>query len=125
MPDFVFNPSRGRSHAAQTGLTLIGLLLVGVLVAAAAAVTVQVVPTVIEYQAVRKAVQKAAEAATPADARAAFDKATQIDAINGLTGADLEVENMGDHLRASLAYQREIALVGPAYLTLKYSAQSR
>lgn len=114
-----------QTSRSQTGLTLVGLLFVGVLVAAVAAVTVQVVPTVIEYQAVRKAVQKAAEATTPADVRLAFDKSAQVDDIKGLKGADLELENLGDRLRVSLSYQREIALVGPAYLTLKYSAKSR
>ena len=41
----------------------------------------QVVPTVIEYQAIHKAVNKASEGNTVAEVRTIFDKATSIDNI--------------------------------------------
>ena len=38
-----------------------------------------------------------------------------------ITGKDLEVTKEGDKVVVSFAYQREIHLAGPAYLTLKYA----
>jgi hypothetical protein len=42
-----------------------------------------------------------------------------------VSGKDLEVTKEGDKVVISFAYQREIHLTGPAYLTLKYTGRSR
>lgn len=109
----------------QRGLTFFGLLFVGILLAFAGVTLAQVVPTYIEFMAVQKAVQKAAEGNTVADVRATFDKAAQIDDITSISGKNLEVTKQADKVVVSFAYQREIHLVGPAYLVMKYEGASR
>ena len=111
--------------SGQSGLTFFGLLLIGGLLAVTGVITAQVVPTAIEYQAVIKAANKASEGNTVAEVRSTFDKAAAIDDIKSVSGKDIDVTKDGDKIVVSFAYQREIHLVGPAFLTLKYSGRSR
>jgi hypothetical protein len=109
----------------QHGMSFIGLLFVGGVLAVTGVVVAQVVPTAIEYQAVLKAVKKASEGSTVAEVRNMLDKAASIDSINSIKGKDLEVTKENDKVVVSFAYEREIHLAGPAYLTLKYTGHSR
>ena len=109
----------------QQGLTFFGLLIVGILLAFAGVIFAQLVPTYIEFMAVEKAVQKASEGTTVAEVRSIFDKAASIDDITTITGKDLEVSKQGDRVVVSFDYQREIPLVGPAYLVMKYTGSSK
>ncbi len=109
----------------QHGMSFIGLLFVGGVLAVTGVVVAQVVPTAIEYQAVLKAVKKASEGSTVADVRNMFDKAASIDNISSIKGKDLEVTKENDKVVVNFAYQREIHLAGPAYLTLRYTGHSR
>lgn len=109
----------------QRGITFFGLIFVGVVLAMAAVVAAQVFPTVVEYQEIVKAVNKAREGGTVAEVRMIFDKAAAIDDISSVTGNDLEVTKEGDKVVVKFAYQREIHMAGPAYLTLKYSGHSK
>ena len=111
--------------SSQRGLSFLGLLVVGSLLAMAGVVIAQIVPTAIEYQAVLKAVNKASEGSTVIEVRTIFDKATAIDNITSISGKDIEVTKEGDKVVVSFAYQREIHLAGPGYLTLKYSGRSK
>jgi len=110
--------------SSQRGMTLIGLLFVGGLVAVTGVIAAQVVPTVIEYQTILKTVNKAKEGNTVPEVRMIFDRAASIDAISSITAKDLDVTKEDDKVVVRFAYQREFHLVGPAYLTLKYSGQS-
>jgi hypothetical protein len=109
----------------QRGLSFIGLLFVGGLIAAAGVVVAQAIPTFIEYQSVVSAVNKAKYGSTIADIRSSFDKSASIDRISSITSKDLEVVLDGDKTVVSFAYQREIHLAGPAFLTLKYAGRSK
>jgi hypothetical protein len=109
----------------QRGLSFLGVLVMGGLLAVIGVVGAQIVPTVIEYQAVIKAVNKAREGSTVAEVRSIFDKAAAIDNIASISSKDLDVTKDGDKVVISFAYQREIHLTGPAYLTLKYTGRSR
>ena len=114
-----------RFKSGQRGISFIGLVFVAVVLAATGVVAAQVFPTVLEYQAIVKAVNKASAGSTVPEVRAIFDKATSIDAISSIAGKDLDVVKDGDKVVVSFAYQREIHLAGPAYLTLKYTGRSR
>lgn len=109
----------------QRGLSFLGLLVIGGLLAVTGLIGAQIVPTAIEYQAVLKAVNKAREGNSVAEVRNIFDKAAAIDDISSITGKDLDVTKEGDKVVVSFAYQREIHLTGPAYLTLKYTGRSK
>lgn len=109
----------------QRGLSFLGLLFFGGLLAVLGIVAAQVVPTAIEYQAVVKAATKASEGNTPADVRNIFDKFAAVDDIHSISGKDLEVFKEGDKVVVAFAYEREIHLFGPGYLTLKYTGRSK
>jgi Domain of unknown function (DUF4845) len=110
----------------QRGISFIGLVVFASLLAMAGVVAAQIFPTVIEFYAIQKAAQKSAnEGQTPAEIRMVFDKASAIDDIKSVTPKDLDISKQGDKVVVAFAYQREIHLVGPAFLTLKYEGRSK
>lgn len=109
----------------QRGISFLGLIFVGGVLAVVGVVAAQVFPTFVEYQAVAKAVQKASEGSTVVEVRTLFDRAAEIDAITSIKAKDLEVTKEDDRIVVRFAYEREIHLAGPAYLTLKYTGRSK
>jgi len=114
-----------QSKQKQRGISFIGLLFVAIVLACVGVVVAQVIPTLIEYQAITKAANKATEGSTVPEVRSIFDRAQAIDDFQSVSGKDLDVKKVGDKVVVSFAYQREIHLFGPAFLTLKYTGQSR
>jgi Tfp pilus assembly protein PilE len=109
----------------QRGLTFIGLVSVSVVVAGLGLVLVQVVPTLIEYQAISKAAKRAAGGSTVAEVRTLFDKAATIDDFTSVKGSDLDISKDNDRVIVKFAYEREIHLAGPAWLVMRYSGSSQ
>lgn len=109
----------------QSGMSLIGFLFVGGVLACTGVVAAQVLPTLIEFQAINKAANKAAAGNTVAEVRSIFDKAGAIDDIHSVSGKDLQVSKEADKTIVAFAYTREIHLAGPAFLLLKYSGRSK
>lgn len=112
-------------RSQQRGISFIGLIFVAAVLAMTGVVAAQVFPTFLEYQAVTRAVNKAKEGQSVAEVRMIFDKAAAIDDIRTISGKDVEVTKEGDKVVVSFAYEREIHLAGPAFLTLKYSGRSK
>ncbi|VWX56403.1 conserved hypothetical protein [Burkholderiales bacterium 8X] len=115
--------SAGLARKKQRGISFIGLLFVAIVLACVGVVVAQVIPTLIEYQAILKAAKKATEGSTVPEVRAIFDRAQAIDDFQSVSGRDLVVQKVGDKVVVSFAYQREIHLFGPAFLTLKYEGR--
>lgn len=112
--------------SSQRGISFLGLIFFGAIIAMAGVVAAQVFPTVVEFLAIQKATQKAAnEGQTPAEIRMVFDKASTIDDIKSVSARDLEISKVGDKVVVAFHYEREIHLAGPAFLTLKYEGQSK
>jgi hypothetical protein len=109
----------------QRGISFIGILFVGGVLAFSGIIAAQVFPTLIEYQAITKAASKSKAGGTVAEVRSTFDKAAQIDDIKSITGKDLEVTKEGDKTVVSFAYNKEIHMGGPVYLLLKYAGKSK
>ena len=109
----------------QLGISFIGLLFVVGVLACLAILGAQAFPTVVEYQAILKASQKASEGATVAEVRQIFEKAAAIDDIKSINSKDLDISKNGDKVVVKFAYNREIHMFGPAYLLLKYAGQSK
>jgi len=109
----------------QRGVSFLGIVLIGIVVAALGVLAVRVTPTVIEYQSVLRAMQHAAQAGqTPTEVRTAFDRSRTVGYFDAVTGADLIITRDNDRLLVEFAYQEEIHLFGPAYLVLKYRGRS-
>ncbi len=116
---------RVQSRSAQRGISFLGLIFVGGVLACAGVVGAQVFPTVMEYQAIMKAATKAREGTTVPEVRAIFDKQQAIEDFKAVMGRDLDVQKVGDKVVVSFAYTKEIHLAGPAYLLLKYAGQTK
>jgi hypothetical protein len=112
-------------RSRQRGISFIGLLFVGVVLAVVGVVGAQIFPTFLEYESVAKAANKASGGSSVAEVRSIFDKAADVDNITSIKGSDLDVTKDGDKIVVAFAYQREIHLVGPAFLTLKYAGRSK
>ncbi len=109
----------------ERGLGLISLILVSVVVVALGAVLVRVVPTLVEYQSVQRAAQRAAQGGTVAEVRSLFDKSAAIDDISSIRGRDLAISKENDRVIVAFAYERELHLAGPAWLVMRYSGRSK
>jgi hypothetical protein len=114
-----------QSKSKQRGISFIGLLFVGGILAMTGVIAAQAFPTVIEYLAIEKAAQRASMGQSVVEVRNLFDKQAEVDTIKSISGKDIEVTKEGDKVVVAFAYAREIHLVGPAYLTLKYAGRSK
>ena len=112
-------------RSRQRGISFVGLVFVGEVLATVGVIGAQVFPTFIEFQAVAKAASKASGGSTVAEVRTIFDKAADVDNISSIKGKDLDVTKDGDKIVVAFAYEREIHLMGPAFLTLKYAGRSK
>ncbi|MCE4538210.1 DUF4845 domain-containing protein [Pelomonas sp. P7] len=112
----------------QRGLTLIGLLFWGGVIAVLAVVAMKVFPTVLEYYTVQRVVDRiaASNPATVPQVRQEFDKATQVEySIQSLKSSDLVVTKDGnDKVVIEFAWDKEVDLFGPVYLLIKYRGRS-
>jgi len=109
----------------QRGISLVTLIFFLAVIGAVGAVGMRAFPSILEYQAALKAINRAKDEGTVAGVRNAFDRAAQVDNITSITGRDLEVTKDGDRVLVSFAYEKEFHLFGPAWLTLKYEGSSR
>lgn len=108
----------------QRGVSVPGMLAVGAVVALLVVLLARLVPTVIEYQAVQKAVNRAATGTTVAEIRTLFNKTAAIDDISALSGNDLQISKENNQVVVAFEYEREIHLFGPAYLLMRYAGRS-
>ncbi len=102
-------------------MTLVGLIFIMAILGCVAVVGMQVVPSFIEYQSVKKAIMSAKTASTnPNEIRASFDKQADVGYIESIKGKDLEIHKNGDDVEVSFAYEKKLHLVGPASLLMEY-----
>jgi Tfp pilus assembly major pilin PilA len=114
---------RSKLSQRQNGLSLVGFIFVIAIIAFVAILGMKVVPTVVEYSAIKKAIVTAREAGTSArEIQAAFDKNLTTGYIESVSGKDLEVVKTADGVDVSVAYQKKIELFGPVSLVIDYVA---
>ncbi|WP_309626095.1 DUF4845 domain-containing protein [Methylibium sp.] len=117
-----------RTRRDQRGVTLIGLVFWGVLVASVALVVIKVLPTMNEYFTIQRAVNKLATSGgnTVPEIRKAFERQKDIEyAITSINAKDLEITKENERLVIKFAYDKEIELVEPVYLLIKYRGRSQ
>ena len=116
------------SKRPQRGMSLIGLMAWAIIVGFIGYLAVRVLPTVNEFLTVQRAVDRVAADAPPTvgEVRRAFDKQKDIEySISSISGKDLEVTKENDKLVIRFAYDKEIPIVEPVYLLLKYKGRSK
>ena len=113
---------------SQRGVTLFGLLFWAIIIGFLALVGLRVLPTVNEYLTVKKAVEKiaASGATTVPEIRTAFEKTKEIEySIVSVSGKDLEITKVNEKVVIAFAYNKEIELMAPVYLLIKYEGRSK
>lgn len=109
----------------ERGLSLSGLIFMLAIFGVCAVFGLKLVPAVMEYMAVKKAIVTAKSAGTtPKEIQSAFDKTAQVNDITSISGHDLEISKNGEDTVVSFAYEKKIPLVGPASLLLEYSGST-
>ena len=91
----------------QRGLSLFGLLIAAALIITVAIVAMRVVPSALEFMAIRGAVEKivTSGATTPRDLQQAFDRFAAVDDITAIRGSDLIIEKLDTGTVVSFAYE--------------------
>jgi Tfp pilus assembly protein PilE len=110
----------------QRGITMFGLLFWAVIVGFLALIGMRVLPAVNEFFTIKRAVNKiAAEGSTVPEIRAAFERQKDIEySISTISSKDLTVTKENDKVVVSFAYDKEVELVKPVYLLIKFEGRS-
>lgn len=112
----------------QRGVSLIGLLFWAIVIGFLGYVAVRVLPTLNEYFTIQSAINKiaAANPTTVGEIRQQFDKQKDIEySIGSISGKDLDITKENDRIVIRFAYPKEIELIAPVYLLIKYEGRSR
>ena len=120
-------PARRTLRQRQRGVTLFGLLFWGIVVGFLGYLAVRVLPTVNEYATIQRAVDKIAASgpATVAQARADFEKQKDVEySIESISGKDLLITKEDDKVVIAFRYDKEIPIVPPVFLLIKYEGRS-
>lgn len=113
----------------QFGLTLIGMIVVGILVALTAMVVIKIVPAYVEYYTIKKNIAKVVKSgetkgASVADIRRAYDRYAQIDDTASISGKDLEIGKEGGEVFIGFSYAKKINLVGNVSLCVDFEGRA-
>lgn len=113
----------------QRGLTLTGLMLIGVLLFFLVVLGMKLMPDVQDYFAVLKDAKATAQDPALRDAsmleiRRAFDKRLQIDSVSGISGSDLDITKQNGELVMTFAYTRQIPLFKNVSLVIDFEGST-
>jgi hypothetical protein len=122
------NMTNRLSATSQRGITLVGLLFWAVLISSVALVLMKVFPAVNEYRTIQSMVNKAARegGSTVPEIRAAFNRYASIEyGVESVKASDLDITKEEDKVVVAFAYDKEIELVSPVFLLIKFEGKSR
>ena len=118
---------RLKGFRTQRGVSLFGLLFWAVVVGFVALLGMRVLPTVNEFLTIKKAVNKAAIEGgnTVAGIRAVFERQKEIEySIQSISSKDLDITKESDRVVVRFAYDKEIEVMSPVFLLIKYEGRS-
>jgi type II secretory pathway pseudopilin PulG len=112
---------KGLINNRQQGISLTGLILVLMVLGLFALLAIKVVPSYVEYRAVRDGVVRAKAAGGGAvEMQRTFDKFAEINNVSAIRGRDLVISRDGETPEISFAYEKRIPLTGHATLVIDY-----
>jgi Domain of unknown function (DUF4845) len=112
----------------QRGVTLLGLMFWAVFVACTMGLVIKVVPAVNEYRTLLGMVTTLAQEGgdTIPAIRESFNRRKQVEyGVESITARDLDITKENDKVVISFAYNKEIPLVGPVALLIKFKGKSQ
>jgi len=120
--------SRRPGGGHQRGVSLIGLLFWAIIIGFLGYVLVRTLPTLNEYFTIQTAINKiaASNPTTVGEIRQQFDKQKDIEySIASISGKDLDITKENDRIVIRFAYAKEVELIAPVFLLIKYEGRSR
>jgi Domain of unknown function (DUF4845) len=118
-----------RSRASgQRGISLLGLMVWAIVIGFVGYVLVRALPTVNEYLTIQSSINKiaATNPTTVGEIRGAFDKQKEVEySISAISGKDLDITKENDKVVIGFAYEKEIELIEPVYLLIKYKGRTK
>jgi hypothetical protein len=110
----------------QRGFTMFGLLFWAIVVGFVALIGMRVLPALNEYFTIKRAINKiTSEGTTVPEIRNAFERQKDIEyAITSVSGKDLSITKENDKIVVSFAYDKEIELMKPVFLLIKFEGRS-
>lgn len=117
-----------RLPGRQRGISLVGLLFWGIVIGFGALLSIKVIPAYMEYQNLSRLATKISREGgnSVPEIRSAFNRFKQTEyGIESITANDLEITKEDDRIVVSFAYDKEIELMGPVYLLIKFKGQSK
>ncbi len=113
----------------QKGMSVIGIIVILVVIGIVAVLGLKTVPPYIEYFQIKKAVSGIAASGetrgTVADVRKAFDRRAQIDDIQAIGSADLEITKEGSELVIAFSYPKKVHLFSQVNLLFEFQGNSK
>lgn len=110
----------------QRGVSLLGLLIVGGLLAFALLLAFRSVPAVTEYMAVQRIIKAVADegnqGGTMSDLRRSFDRRANIDRVETIGGRDLDIYKQSGVVVIEAKYERRVPIAGNVYLLFDFHA---
>ena len=105
----------------QQGISLTGLILVLMVLGLFALLAIKVVPSYLEFRAVRDGMLRAkAAGGGVAEMQSTFDKFAEINNVSVIHGRDLVISRDGETPEISFAYEKRIPLTERATLVIDY-----
>jgi hypothetical protein len=111
----------------QRGLALTSLLFWGVIFALGSVLVIKVMPEVVEYYKINKSVKSTAATAsglTVSEIRTAYSKYAEIENIQAITPADLDISKEGASVVVGFSYQKRIPLFTNVSLLIDFYGSS-
>lgn len=111
----------------QRGVTLSGLMIWGVIIAVVALLGIRVAPEVIDYYKIKKIVASTAansSGKTVPEIRAIFGKYADVDHIQTITPADLDISKEGNEVIIAFGYEKRIPLFLNVSLLIDFQGSS-
>ncbi len=114
----------------QQGVSLMGLIITAVILIFAALLAMKLVPSYLEFGAVKKALSGIAadtrgRNTSVAEIRRAFENRSSIDDINSVKSSDLEISKEGNDYVVSAAWRREIPLFANIGIFIDFTASTK
>ena len=118
--------ARARGGRSQRGFTLFGLLFWAIIVGFLALIGMRVLPALNEHFTIKRAINKiTSEGSTVPEIRNAFERQKDIEySITSISGKDLQITKENDKVVVGFAYDKEIELMKPVFLLIKFEGRS-
>ena len=115
------------SRNRQRGITLFGLIFWAIFLGFFALVAMKVIPTISEYTTIKRVVNKIAQegGTSVTDVRNSFEKQKSVEYGISISGKDLDISKENDKIVVKFAYEKEIEIMDPVFLLIKYQGQSK